>query len=81
MSSKKINPKPMETEDQKKNRETTERIAENLSALADSVKKLINGPLNRKTLLVLLANSSGLKQMQVDSVLTALENLKRNHLN
>ncbi len=69
-----------ETMEQKENRELVEKIALNISALAKSVKSLINGPLNRKALVILLASSSGLYQNQVEAVLSALENLEKDWL-
>jgi hypothetical protein len=57
-----------------------ETIAKTLSDLAASVSALLNGPLKRRTLLILLSNSSGLSQTQVDNVLTALENLEKDWL-
>lgn len=69
-----------ETPEEKANRELTEGIAKNLKALVDNVKALINGPLQRRTLLVLLAASTRMTKDQVDTVLTALENLEKDWL-
>ena len=71
----------IETEEQKKNRETIEGIAYNIQKLADAVASLLNGPLKKKALVVLLAKSSGLHLNQVESVLTAMENLSKDWLN
>lgn len=73
--------KIIETEEQKKNREVIESIADNLKKLSDSVSSLLNGPLKRRALVVLLAKSSSLHQNQVESVLKALEDLKKDWLN
>lgn len=62
------------------NRELTESIAKNLYDLATSVNALLNGPLKKRALLVLLANSTGMSQVQVNNVLTALENLEKDWL-
>ena len=70
-----------ETEEQKKNRETIEGIANNIASLAKSVNSLLNGPLKRKALVVLLASSAGLPQRTVDLVLTALSELEKDWLN
>lgn len=70
-----------ETEEQRKNREIVEAIAGNIASLARSVKALLNGPLNKKALLVLLAQSSGLSQERVGFVLKAIENLEADWLN
>lgn len=56
-------------------------MAKNISSLADSVTALLNGELNRKALIILLANSSGLPQRTVSSVLDALESLKEDWTN
>lgn len=73
--------KQTETDEQKRNRETVDAIARNISALARSVAALLNGPLKRKALVVLLANSSGLSQTSVDLVLTSLSNFEKDWLN
>lgn len=70
-----------ETEEQKRNRELVEAIAGNLSTLAKGVRALINGPLNKKALIVLLAQSSGQPQNRVTEILSAIENLEANWLN
>jgi len=69
-----------ETPEEKSRRELVEGIASNLESLARSVKSLLNGPLNRKALLVLLSASSKLTQTQVGQVLTALEDLNSDWL-
>ncbi len=73
--------KIIETPEQKQQREMTQTIAKNLSSLADSVKALVNGPLKKKTLLILLAHSTSLSQRDVDSVLSALQTLPKDFLN
>ena len=70
----------VETEEAKRARETTESIARNIQALAKSVNAVIGGPLKRRTLLVLLANSAGMTQSAVDAVLTALADLEKDWL-
>ncbi len=67
----------VETPQEKQYRE----IAENISSLAKSVKSLLNGPFNRKALLILLAHSSGQSQGTVKSVLEALETMESDWLN
>ena len=71
----------IETAEQKANREMVERIAGNISSLAKSVSALLNGPLKKSALVVLLAASSGLSQERVKAVLSALENLEADWLN
>lgn len=71
---------PAETPEARRARETVESIAKNLQALASAVQAVVNGPLKRKTLLVLLANSTGMTQGQVDNVLSALQNLEKDWL-
>lgn len=71
----------VETPEQKQKREMVEAIAKNLNALADSVKNLVNGPLKKKTILILLAHTTGLPQRDIDSVLSALQTLPKDFLN
>lgn len=73
--------KKIETPEQKQQREMTESIARNLEALAKNVSALINGPLKKKTILILLAHSSGLSQRDIDRVLTSLQTLPKDFLN
>lgn len=70
-----------ETEEQKKQRENIETIAKNISSLAKSVHALLNGQLNRKALLTLLASSSGQSKSVVSDVLDSLENLEKEWIN
>jgi hypothetical protein len=70
----------LETEESKRARENTESIAKNIAALAKSVEGLLSGPLKRRALVILLANSSGLAQTHVDKVLTALADLEKDWL-
>lgn len=70
-----------ESAEAKANRELVETIAKNLVALSRAVNGLINGPLKKKALVVLLAHSSGLPQNKVDQVLTALKELEKDWLN
>lgn len=58
-----------------------ETIAQNLSKLAASVNALLNGPLKKRTIIVLLASSSGMSQTTITNVLDALENLEKDWLN
>lgn len=70
-----------ETAEQKANREIVEGIAKNITTLARAVASLINGPLKKKALVVLLAQSSQLPQNKVEQVLKALETLESDWLN
>jgi spore germination protein GerM len=74
-------PAPVETPDQKAYRETVEKIASNIGALADAVESLMKGPLKRRALVILLASSSLQAQATVDEVLKALQNLRGDWLN
>lgn len=69
-----------ETEEQKRNRETVESIARNISSLAKAVGSLLNGPLKKRTLVVLLASSSQVSQRQVEEVLNALASMEKDWL-
>lgn len=71
----------LETEEQKKNRETVEAIASNIAALAKGVKALLNGPVNRRALVILLARSAQQTEKNVGEVLSALESLESDWLN
>lgn len=70
----------LETPEQKANRELVEQIAGNISNLAKAVSSLLNGPLKKKALVILLANSSRLSQDKVEAVLKALEDLEADWL-
>lgn len=70
-----------ETDEQKRNREIVESIANNISSLARAVSSLLRGPLNKKALVVLLSQSSGLSQERVGILLTAISNLESDWLN
>lgn len=70
----------IETEEEKKNREMIETIASNIHALAKAVSSLLNGPVKKQALIVLLAQSSGQPQNRVVEVLKALENLEKDWL-
>ena len=71
----------VETPEQKAYRETIEQIAGNIASLAKAVSSLLNGPLKKRSLVILLASSSGCSQRQVEDVLKALENLESDWLN
>lgn len=71
----------LETPEQKAYRELVESIAGNIAQLAKGVAALLNGPLKKRALVLLLASSSGCSQRQVEDVLKALENLEADWLN
>lgn len=71
----------VESPEARANRELVESIAKNISTLARAVASLINGPLKRKALVVLLSASSQLPQNKVEQVLKALEDLEKDWLN
>ena len=77
----KAKPVVHETPEQKAYRETVEKIANNIATLADAVSSLMNGPLKKKALVVLMAQSSGQSQRTVDIVLQSLQNLRGDWLN
>lgn len=58
-----------------------EVIAKSIGELAKSVRALINGPLNRKALVLLLASSSGQNRQAVENMLMAIERLDSDWLN
>ncbi len=73
--------KKIETNEEKEYREMVEKIAGNIAMLAKAVKSLVNGPLKKRALILLLASSSGQSQNTVTSVLKALEDLEADWLN
>ena len=70
-----------ETQEQREYREMIEKIAGNIESLAKAVSSLLNGPLKRKALVILLAHSSGQTQNAVEAILRALEDMKSDWLN
>lgn len=70
-----------ETPEQKAYREMVEQIAGNLTQLARAVSGVLNGPLKKRALVLLLASSSGCSQRQVEDVLKALETMESDWLN
>ena len=71
----------IETEEEKKYRELIETIAGNISTLARAVAGLLNGPLKKKALIILLAHSSGQTQFSTEKVLNALMDMEKDWLN
>lgn len=71
------NKKPAETEEQKKARETVELIAANIVDLAEGVRKIVNGRLNKRAIIILLASSSRLSPTVCEQVLDAITNLDK----
>lgn len=65
---------------EEENKMMIEAIAVNIANLASSVKSLLNGPLKKKAIVILLAQSSQLPQIQVEKVLKALEDLEADWL-
>jgi hypothetical protein len=65
----------------RENQELVEGIAQNISALASAADALLNGKLKRKAIVILLAHSCNLPQRQVDAVLTALMDLRKDWIN
>jgi len=70
-----------ETPEQKAYRELVETIAGNISNLAKAVTALLNGPLKKRALIILLANSAGQPRSVVEDVIKALETLEADWLN
>ena len=69
-----------ESEEEIAAREMTEEIASNLSKLADSVGALLEGRLNKRAIVLLLAASSRLSQAVVEQVLKAIVDLEKDYL-
>ena len=69
-----------ETSEEKQAREMIEGIASNLEKLSKSVSALLSGGLKKKSIVILLAWSSSLPQYQVEKLLDAIVNIKKDHL-
>jgi len=69
-----------ETPEEKEYRESVEKIATNIQALATAVQSVVKGPLKRKTLLVLLANSSGYSQTAVGAIIDSMASMDKDFL-
>lgn len=78
--SKKI-PVVVETEKEKKDRETIDTIATNIASLAKAVTNLLNGPLKKEAIVLLLTASSNCAKYQVENVLKAIQTLEADWLN
>lgn len=72
---------PPETPEEKSARETIESIAMNIAQLSRQVSALLTGRLKKKSLVILLAHSTGLNQAVVTKVLDAVADLESTHLN
>jgi hypothetical protein len=70
----------IESPEEKQYRENVEAIAKNIGVLARAVGQLLDGPLNKKALVILLAQSSGQSQKAVTEVLDALQSLEKDWL-
>ncbi len=71
----------VETPEQKQYRELVETIAGNIANLAKAVSAMLNGPLRKRAIILLLASSSGQTQKAVEDILSALQNLESDWLN
>lgn len=69
-----------ETPEQKQYREMVEKIAGNIAALSKAVVTMLNGSLNRKAIVRLLAASSGESLVTVEVVIKSLEDLEKDWL-
>lgn len=70
-----------ETPEEKQYRETVEKIAGNIQKLVKAVTALIDGPLNRDALLLLIAAGAGQSKGVVNDVLKSIENMEKDWLN
>lgn len=57
-----------------------ETIADAVKNVSEGTKKLLNGRLNKRALLLLLSHASGVSQRQVESVLDAMAGLEKRYL-
>ncbi len=74
------NTQKVESEQERKYRETVEQVAGNIAMLAKAVSSFLNGPLKKKALIILLAHSSGQSQNAVEAILKALQELDKDWL-
>lgn len=59
----------------------TEILAESIQAIADGMKKMRNGRLNDRAIIMLIQHStSGISQRQIKDVLNSIENLASTYL-
>lgn len=65
---------------EKTQEEITKDIASTIERLSDEVSKLLNGKLNRKAILTLLAYSTKISQKQIAVVLDSLIEMKKDFL-
>lgn len=73
--------KKPETEEEKKARETIETIADNIVSLAEGVRKIVNGKLNKRAIILLLASAAGgMNKEVVERVLDAITSLDKKFL-
>lgn len=72
--------KIIESEEEKKARETIEEIASNIAALSRSVTALLSGRLREDTIVTLLVHSTKIPKWHIEKVLAALANMERVHL-
>lgn len=71
---------PIETEEEKKARETVEQIATTIAQLSRQVKAILGGRLREETIVILLANMTKLPKYQVEAVLKALVDMEKIYL-
>lgn len=67
--------KKIETEEEKKARETVEAIAQNIETLANGVRKILEGRLNKRAIVLLLSSACG--GMNKDTVTRVLDEIAK----
>lgn len=72
--------KQVETDEQKKAREVVEQIATNIAQLSRQVRAILDGRLKQKSIVLLLAHTTGLPQYQIEKVLEAIKDMEKDHL-
>ena len=70
----------VETEEEKRAREMVEEIACNIAKLSRQVSAILDGRLKKKSIVLLLVHSSGLRQWEVEKVLDAIVDMEKTHL-
>lgn len=69
-----------ETDEERKARETVETIADSIVTLANGVKSVLEGKLNKRAILVLLASATRMNQQDIEKVLDAAASLDKTFL-
>lgn len=71
----------IETEEEKKGREVVEQIAKNIEDLASGVRRVLEGRLSKRAIILLVSSASGrMQQDDVEKVIDAIASLDKKFL-